>query len=84
MKKKPIPKAQHPRKKLNKSTVIYIWCGVGSAVLIIGLLLLYALIAKIDIIAWFGSKYAGFLYLALFIYLVIGIILFVKNKIARM
>lgn len=87
MKTKPtrkIPGKKQARKKLSKSTIVYIWCGVGAFLLVIGMLLIYAAIEKVDIIAWLGSKYAGFIYLALFIYLVIGIILFVKDKIARM
>ena len=71
-------------KKLNKSTIYYIICGGAAVALIIGLLLMYAAIEHIDILAWFGSKYAFIMYGAILIYLTVGVILIVKDKIRSM
>lgn len=48
------------------------------------LLVLYAVIAKINILEFLASKYACFTYLAIGILGTVGIILFIKDKIARM
>lgn len=71
-------------KKLNKSTIYYIICGAVAVFLIIGMLLMYAAIEKIDILAWFGSKYAFIMYGAILIYLTVGVILIIKDKIRSM
>ena len=73
-----------PKKKLNKSTRVYIYCGLGASILLIILLVLYAVIAKINILEFLASKYACFTYLAIGILGTVGIILFIKDKIARM
>jgi len=76
---------KHPTsKKINKSIKYYLICGGASALLIIGLLLLYAWLEKVDIAAWFSSKYALITYGVLLIYITVGIILIVRDKIRRM
>ena len=79
MKKKPTLK-----KPINKSTKYYLICGGASVLFILILLYLYALITKLDILAWLTSRYAFFIYGAIIIYLTIGIILIVKDKIKEM
>ena len=72
------------KKKMNKSTKYYLICGGAAVLLILGLLLLYAKLEHIDILAWFKSKYAFLMYGALLIYLTVGIILIIKDKIKGM
>jgi hypothetical protein len=71
-------------KKVSKSTKYYLICGGASALLIISLLLLYAWIVHADILAWFGTKYAFLAYGAILIYLTVGLIMIVKDKIRGM
>lgn len=73
-----------PKKKLNKSTKTYIYCGLGASIFLILLLIIYAAIAKLDIGQFLISKYACYAYLAIGIFVTVGIILFIKDKIARM
>lgn len=71
--------------KLSKSTKYYLICGGAVLILIVILLLIYALLAHINILAWFGTKWAClFLYGPALIYGTVGLILFIKDKIARM
>jgi uncharacterized integral membrane protein len=72
------------KKKLNKSTRVYIYCGIGSAILLILLLIIYAVVAKINIGEFLVSRYAMFAYLAIGLFATVGIILVVKDKISRM
>jgi hypothetical protein len=71
-------------KKISKSTIYYLICGGAALILIVGLLLLYALVAHIDILAWFSTKYAFLIYGAIIIYAVVGLILFLKDIIGRL
>ena len=72
------------KKKLTKSTKVYIYCGIGAGLLLMLLLILYAVIAKVNIGEFLVSKYACFTYLAIGILSTVGIILVVKDKISRM
>ena len=71
-------------KKLSKSTKYYILCGFLAILLIISLLLLWAWIGKVDILAWLTSKYAFLIYGALIIYITIGVILYVRDVIKEL
>jgi hypothetical protein len=71
-------------KKINKSIKYYMLCGGVAVLIILGLLLLYAYLTHTDIIAWLSSKYAFITYGAILIYLTIGIILIVRDKIRNM
>ena len=71
-------------KRISKSTIYYLICGGSAVLLIITLLLLYAAVAHIDLAAWFHSKYAFIAYGAILIYVTVGIILYVKDKIKRL
>jgi hypothetical protein len=71
-------------KKINKSTKNYLICGGLAVTLIITLLLIYAWIAKVDILACLNTKYAWLAYGAIFIYATIGLTLIVRDKIRRM
>ena len=71
-------------KKINKSTKYYLICGGASVLLIITLILIYAWLANVDILAWFSTKYAFIIYGAILIYLTVGLILIVKDKIRSM
>lgn len=72
------------QKKLNKSTKYYIICGGIAVVIILALLLIYAFVTKINILEWLCSKYAFLIYGAILIYVTIGIILFIKDKIRNL
>lgn len=72
------------KKKLNKSTRVYIYCGICSAILLMLLLIIYAVVAKINIGEFLVSRYAMFVYLAIGLFATVGIILVVKDKISRM
>jgi hypothetical protein len=71
-------------KKINKSTKYYLICGGAAVLLIVSLLLMYAWLTHVDILAWFSTKYAFIMYGAILIYLTIGVILIVKDKIRSM
>ena len=71
-------------KKINKSTKNYLICGGIAVLLILSLLLIYAWIAKIDVLACLNTKYAWLAYGAIFIYATIGLTLIVRDKIRRM
>ena len=79
MEKKPTSK-----KKVNKSLLYYGICGGAVFLIVITLLLIYAFIEKVDILAWFGTKYAFLMYGAILIYLTIGVILVIRDRIRRM
>lgn len=72
------------KKKLSKSTKYYLICGGAAVLLIIILGLLYAAVTQTNVFAWLGSKYGLLILGALLIYAVVGVILFVKDKIKRM
>lgn len=67
-------------KKRNRTLMI---CGIIWAVLAIGLTVLGYYLAGADILAWFTSKWAMFLYVFLIIYLLVIIIVFLIPDIKK-
>lgn len=73
-----------PRKKLSKSTIWYLISG-GIGVIVIAIILaIYCIVAQINVIEWLGSKWAMIAYAVIGVYIVIGIILLLKDFRERM
>lgn len=73
-----------PRKKLSKSTIWYLISG-GIGVIVIAIILaIYCIVAQINVFEWLCSKWAMMVYAVLGVYIIVGLILLLKDIRERM